>query len=149
MLMDAHGRPGAQGPRPRTLPGGRLGTCRASSAPLSCWPPRLVGWHKACEISLLGRILESADIERLGLANRIIPHDELLDEAMSWASELAGNPPLAMAATKRTMRQGLDSTFEANTSNVMAELMQLFQTDDFRESLVSFMEKRDPKYTGR
>ena len=111
--------------------------------------PRLVGWHKACEISLLGRILESADIERLGLANRIIPHDELLDEAMSWATELAGNPPLAMAATKRTMRQGLDSTFEANTSNVMAELMQLFQTDDFRESIVSFMEKRDPKYTGR
>lgn len=111
--------------------------------------PRLVGWHKACEISLLGRILESADIERLGLANRIIPHDELLDEAMSWAKELAGNPPLAMAATKRTMRQGLDSTFEANTSNVMAELMQLFQTDDFRESIVSFMEKRDPKYTGR
>ena len=68
---------------------------------------------------------------------------------MSWATELAGNPPLAMAATKRTMRQGLDSTFEANTSNVMAELMQLFQTDDFRESIVSFMEKRDPKYTGR
>ena len=111
--------------------------------------PRLIGWHKACEVSLLGRILESADIERLGLANRIIPHDELIGEAMSWAEELASNPPLAIAATKRTMRQGLDATFEVNTSTVMAELMQLFQTEDFRESIVSFMEKRDPKYTGR
>ena len=111
--------------------------------------PRLVGWHKACEIVLLGRILEAPDIERLGLANRIFPHETLLEEAMAWAQELANNAPLAVAAAKRTMRDGLDSTFEANSSAVMAEILQLFRTDDFREAMTAFMEKRPAKFQGR
>lgn len=68
--------------------------------------PRLVGWHKACEITLLARVLEAPDIERLGL----------------------------------------DSTFEANSNAVMADLMQLFRGEDFKESLIAFMEKRPAKY---
>ncbi len=111
--------------------------------------PRLVGWHKACEITLLARTLTAEDIERLGLANRVVAHDDLMDEAMTWANELASNAPLAMAAAKRSMRLGLDSTFEANSNAVMAEILQLFRTEDFRESLLSFMEKREPKYQGR
>jgi enoyl-CoA hydratase/carnithine racemase len=111
--------------------------------------PRLVGWHKACEITLLARVLEASDIERLGLANRVVPHDDLMDEAMTWASELAANAPLAVAAAKRSMRLGLDSTFEANSNAVMADLMQLFRSEDFKESLIAFMEKRPAKYQGR
>jgi enoyl-CoA hydratase/carnithine racemase len=110
--------------------------------------PRLVGWHKACEITLLARTLEAPDIERLGLANRVVPHEELMNEAMTWATELAANAPLAMAAAKRSMRLGLDSSFEANSNAVMAELLQLFQSDDFRESLTAFMEKRPAKFQG-
>ena len=90
-----------------------------------------------------------AEIERLGLANKVVPHDELLDEAMSWAEQLAANAPLAVAAAKRTMRLGLDSTFEANSWAVMAELNTLFRTHDFKEGVMSFMEKREAKYQGR
>ena len=111
--------------------------------------PRLVGWHKACEITLLARPLEAADIERLGLANRVVPHETLMDEAFGWANELAANAPLAVAAAKRSMRAGLDSTFEANSNAVMAELLQLFRSDDFKESIVAFMEKRPAKFEGR
>ena len=111
--------------------------------------PRLVGWHKASEIVMLGRILEAPDIERLGLANRVVPHDDLMEQAMGWAREIAQNAPLAVQAAKRTMRQGLDSTFEANSQAVMAEILQLFRTEDFREAIVAFMEKRDPKFEGR
>ncbi len=111
--------------------------------------PRLVGWHKACEITLLGRTLDATEIERLGLANKVVPHDELLDEAMRWAQELARNAPLAISAAKRTMRLGMDSTFEANSWAVMAELAGLFKTKDFQEGIQSFMEKREPKYEGR
>ena len=111
--------------------------------------PRLVGWQKACEIALLGRELEAAEIERLGLANRVVPHDRLMDEAMDWATTIAGSPPLAVAATKRSMRFGLDATFEANAAHVMAELMQLFQSADFAEGLASFLEKRPPRFEGR
>lgn len=111
--------------------------------------PRLVGWHKACEITLLAKTLDAAEIERLGLANKVVPHDELLGEAMSWAEQLAANAPLAIAAAKRTMRLGLDSTFEANSWAVMAELNTLFRTHDFKEGVMSFMEKREAKYQGR
>jgi enoyl-CoA hydratase/carnithine racemase len=68
---------------------------------------------------------------------------------MAWAQELANNAPLAVAAAKRTMRDGLDSTFEANSSAVMAEILQLFRTDDFREAMTAFMEKRPAKFQGR
>lgn len=111
--------------------------------------PRLVGWQKACEITLLARKLSAEDIERLGLANKVVPHDAFEAEVATWADELAGRAPLAIAAAKRSMRLGMDSTFEANSHHVMAELMQLFTSQDFREGLAAFIEKREPKYQGR
>ncbi|NNL65128.1 MAG: enoyl-CoA hydratase/isomerase family protein [Myxococcales bacterium] len=111
--------------------------------------PRLIGWHKACEVTLLARRLDAAELERLGLVNRVVAHDELREEALRWAQELARNAPLAVAAAKRSMRLGLESSFDANAYHVMAELLQLFRTQDFREGIASFMEKRDPRYTGR
>ena len=111
--------------------------------------PRLIGWQQACEVVLLGRRLDASEIARLGLANRVLPHEKLLAEAASWAQELAANAPLAVAASKRSMRFGLDESFEANAHHVMAELYQLFRTEDFREGIASFVEKRAPKYKGR
>jgi enoyl-CoA hydratase/carnithine racemase len=111
--------------------------------------PRLVGWHRACEISLLARPLDAQQMRELGLANRVVPHDQLLGEARAWAGEIAANAPLAVAATKRTMRLGLDSSFDAHMYHVTAELLQLLRTRDFREGLQAFLEKRDPRYEGR
>ena len=105
--------------------------------------------EKACEITLLARSLDATEIERLGLANKVVPHESLLEETSEWARELAANPPLAVAAAKRSMRLGLDATFEANSHHVMAELMQLFRTEDFREGLAAFLEKRAPRFQGR
>jgi enoyl-CoA hydratase/carnithine racemase len=111
--------------------------------------PRLIGWHKACEVTLLARKLDAAEIEWLGLANKVVPHDQLAAEARQWAQELAANAPLAVAAAKRSMRLGLESSFDANSYHVMAELLQLFRTKDFAEGIASFLEKRDAKYQGR
>jgi enoyl-CoA hydratase/carnithine racemase len=110
--------------------------------------PRLVGWHRACEISLLARPLDAARLLELGLANRVVPAERLLPEARAWAAELAANAPLAVAATKRAMRLGLDSSFDANMYHVMAELTQLLRTRDFKEGLQAFLEKREPRYEG-
>jgi enoyl-CoA hydratase/carnithine racemase len=111
--------------------------------------PRLIGWQKACEVILLGRKLDAAEIERLGLCNRVVAHDKLMDEAMALATELAANPPRAMAAAKRAMRAGESSTFEANANFVMAELMTLIRTEDFGEAVQAFLEKRTGEFTGR
>lgn len=111
--------------------------------------PRLVGWQKASEILFLGRPLEAPKLLELGLVNRVMEHDELMGEARRWAEEIAGNAPLAIAATKRTMRLGLDTTFEANAHHVMAELVQLFRTKDFAEAISAFLEKRDATFVGR
>ncbi len=111
--------------------------------------PRLVGWQKAAEIILLARTLDAERILELGLVNRVVLHEELTSVTRSWASELAANAPLAVAAAKRAMRLGVDTPFEANAHHVMSEVMQLFRTDDFAEGLKSFVEKREPKYEGR
>lgn len=110
--------------------------------------PRLVGWQKACEVALLGRKLKADDLQRLGLVNLVVPEAEFADTLRAWATELAQQAPLAMKATKRTMRLGMDTPFDANGHHVMAELYNLFRTKDFSEGVNAFMEKRQPQYEG-
>jgi enoyl-CoA hydratase/carnithine racemase len=111
--------------------------------------PRLIGWQKACEVTFLARKLDAADMLRLGLVNAVVPHDDFDKTVAEWMGELAAQPPLAVAAAKRTMRLGLDSPFDANAHHVLSELMGLFRSKDFAESVAAFMEKRDPVYEGR
>jgi enoyl-CoA hydratase/carnithine racemase len=110
--------------------------------------PRLVGWQKACEVAMLGRKLRADDLERLGLVNVVVPADDFPKVLHEWATELAKQAPLAMKATKRTMRLGLDTGFDANAHHVMSELYNLFRTKDFNEGVTAFMEKREPQYEG-
>jgi enoyl-CoA hydratase/carnithine racemase len=65
------------------------------------------------------------------------------------ADEIAANAPLAVQATKRVMRLGLEETFEANVHHVFLQLLPLFQTEDFREGMLSFLEKRPAHFHGR
>ena len=111
--------------------------------------PRLVGWHKACEVTLFGRKLDAADLARLGLVSTVVPDGDLDATVASWIADLVTQAPLAVRAAKRTMRLGLDTTFEANAHHVMQELMTLFRTKDFREGVTAYIEKRPPDYQGR
>ena len=111
--------------------------------------PRLIGWHKACEVVMFGRKLDAHELERLALVNVVVPEAEFGGTVAQWADELAAQAPLATRAAKRAMRLGLDSTFEANGHHVMAELLGLFRTADFKEGVKAFLEKRPPSYEGR
>ncbi len=111
--------------------------------------PRLIGWQRACEVTLLARKLDAADLQRLGLVNVVVPHQDFDKTVSEWVGELAVQPPLAVSAAKRTMRLGLDTGFEANAHHVLSELMALFRSKDFAESVSAFLEKRDPTYQGR
>jgi enoyl-CoA hydratase/carnithine racemase len=111
--------------------------------------PRLIGWAKAAEIGFLGRDLDAAAAKALGLANEVVPDDELLPTARAWAGEIAANAPLAVQAMKRLFRHGLTEDFQSHTHHVLLQTIQLFGTKDFAEGLASFMEKRPPEFHGR
>jgi enoyl-CoA hydratase/carnithine racemase len=111
--------------------------------------PRIVGWAKAAEIAFTGRTLDAEQALALGLVNRVVPVAALADEVRAVAEEIAANAPLAVQATKRLMRLGQDETFEANVHHVLMQLLQLFRTQDFKEGVLAFMERRDPKFEGR
>ncbi len=111
--------------------------------------PRLVGWAKACEIGFLGDDLNPQRALELGLINKIVPAERLQDEAREWATKIANNAPLAIRAMKRLYRHGLSEDFESHSHHVLMQVMLLFRSLDFQEGIMSFMEKRAPKFTGR
>ena len=111
--------------------------------------PRLLGWAKAAELIFTGRTLTAAQSLELGLANQVVPDAEVGAAAQALAREIAANAPLAVQASKRMMRMGLDETFETHVQHVYLQLLPLFRTNDFQEGMRSFLEKRTAQFTGR
>lgn len=115
-----------------------------------CWYlPRLLGWAKAAEVAFLGDVLDAQRSLELGLVNRVVKHEDLMPEAMKMATQIANNAPLSVQSTKRMMRLGQEETFEAAVDHIYLQLLPLFQSDDFKEGLSSFAERREPQFKGR
>jgi enoyl-CoA hydratase/carnithine racemase len=110
--------------------------------------PRLVGWAKACEIAFLAEDISPQRALELGLVNQVVPQDQLMAEAESWAAKIAANAPLAVVAMKRLFRHGLTQDFESHTHHVLMQLLLLFRSRDFQEGIQSFLERRAPDFSG-
>jgi enoyl-CoA hydratase/carnithine racemase len=111
--------------------------------------PRIVGWSKACEIMFTGRTLSPEQCLDLQLVSEVVPAANLMTHVRALAAEIAANAPLAVQGTKRMMRMGQDETFEANVHHVYLQLLPLFRSNDFKEGVQSFLEKRKPNFEGR
>lgn len=111
--------------------------------------PRMVGWAKAAEIIFTGRTLSAEQCLELGLVNKVVPQQRLAEETRALADEVAANAPLAVRASKRMMRAGLSEEFDNHVQHVFLQLLPLLRTKDFREGMLAFLEKRDPKFEGQ
>ena len=110
---------------------------------------QLVGREKAAELLYTGDVIPAAEALRIGLVGRVVPHEELLPAAMALAGRIAANPPLAVQAIKAGLRRALDPDWNELGTWVSATLGRLFQTEDHREGVKSFLEKRPAAYVGR
>jgi len=111
--------------------------------------PRLVGWAKAAEIIYTAKTLSADECLELGLANHVLPDDEMLPFAQKLAAEIAANAPLAVQSSKRLMRMGMSEPFNEHVHHVYLQFLQLIRTEDSREGIKSFLEKRPPVFVGR
>ena len=111
--------------------------------------PRIVGYAKAAEIAFTGRTLSATECLDFGLVNHVVPAADLMTKAQEMATEIASNAPLAVRAIKRMMRAAETETFEQNVHHVFLQLLPLFRTQDFKEGVAAFIEKRPPNFTGR
>jgi enoyl-CoA hydratase len=111
--------------------------------------PRLIGRSAAIELLLTGDPVDAARALTLGLASRVVEPDELLGAAISVARKFAAQAPLALAATKRAIADGLDRPLSEGLEAERREFVGLFATEDAREGITAFLEKRPPSWTGR
>lgn len=109
----------------------------------------LVGREMAAELLFTGEVIDAERARQIGLVGRVVPHGDLLDTALELAGRIAANPPLAVQRIKAGMREALDPDWQSLGRWVSASLTELFATEDHREGVRSFLEKRAPQYVGR
>lgn len=110
---------------------------------------QLVGRERATELLLTGEVIDADTARADGLVSRVVPHDQLLDVALSLASRIAANPPLAVRRIKQGLRRTLDPDWKDLGEWVSRNLGELFATEDHREGVRAFLEKRPPRFVGR
>jgi enoyl-CoA hydratase len=110
---------------------------------------RAIGKAKATEIILTGRMIDAQEADRLGFATRVVPADETLDAALELAATVASMPPLAVRAAKDAIAAADELPLSSGVALERKNFHLLFGTEDQREGMTAFLEKRVPEWKGR
>jgi enoyl-CoA hydratase/carnithine racemase len=110
--------------------------------------PRIVGMAKACEVIFTGRLYTGEEAFTLGLVNRVVPAEKLLDETMTLAREIASNAPIAVRLAKRALYRGEADLLEAAIEVESEHQAHTWTTEDAKEGITAMTEKRAPKFRG-
>ncbi len=112
--------------------------------------PRRIGAHRTLELAYTNDVIDAKEMERIGLANRVVPHDQLMETAIGMARKMFQIPPLSLALAKQCVAKGLAAAdLESQVDFERLAGMTLKQTEDQKEAVKSFMEKREPRYQGK
>ena len=109
--------------------------------------PRLIGHAKAMDLLLSGRTFSGAEAYELGLVNRSVPRESLLEETLAYARELAvHSSPASMAVMKRQIWGDWNQSLESSESAAVRQMVKAFTRPDFAEGVASFLERREPRF---
>ncbi len=111
--------------------------------------PRLIGMTKAKQLIMLGETIDADEAERLGLVNAVVPAEALPDEAKKLADRLAAKPPFGLRLAKLVMNMGADRDLPSALALERQAFAMLFATEDQKEGVRAFNEKRKPEFKGR
>jgi enoyl-CoA hydratase len=111
--------------------------------------PRLVGTGRAKEMICLGDSIDAAEAYRIGLVNRVVPAEKLMEESRAIAAKLATRPPLALKMCKRVINDGMIMDARSALAYESRGVEILFSTEDQKEGMEAFLEKRKPVFRGK
>lgn len=109
--------------------------------------PRVVGMGRAMQMSMLGEVLDAREAHRVGLVYEVVPDEKLEEEVSSFAGRLARLPTQALGRIKQTLHKSFESDLVALEAEAVGQTFCGY-TDDHKESIAAFFEKRDPTFTG-
>ncbi|MDP4229028.1 MAG: enoyl-CoA hydratase-related protein [Bacteroidota bacterium] len=110
---------------------------------------RAVGKVLAMELVLTGRFLSAEEALKAGLINRVVPVEFYLEEAQKLAAEIANRPPVAVRLAKEAILKSFDTTIEMGLEYERKNFYMLFATEDMKEGMAAFVEKRKPEWKGK
>jgi enoyl-CoA hydratase len=108
-----------------------------------------VGKYRAMELVLTAEAMSAAEAERFGLVNRVVPVELLLDEAKKIAKKIAAKPVLAVKAAKEAVLKSANISLDEGLDFERKSFYMLFASEDRREGMKAFLEKRKPEFKGR
>ncbi len=118
-------------------------------AGVSYFLPRLIGSSRAADLILTARDITSEEAERIGLVSQVLPAEGFGEAVAEYAAKLAGGPPVALTYAKRLLASSLDTGLEPQLKSELAYIQRCFATNDVREAMLAFGEKRQPNFKGR
>jgi enoyl-CoA hydratase len=110
---------------------------------------RAVGKAKAMEMVLTGRTIGADEALRCGLVNAVVPQEQVLEEARAWAREIASRPPLAVRLAREAVLKAFETTLEGGLEFERKNFTLLFSSEDQKEGMRAFLEKRTAVWKGR